>query len=81
MFFRLEGQASIVFRKITKAFKQKEKGQERDLVRKFLFLLKYRGSIFHWRFYHDNAEYYEANDRELLWEYMAGKGFKRPMDV
>lgn len=86
MFSRLECQASIVFRKITKAFEQKEKGlwlirEERDLVRKFLFLLKYRGSTFHRRFYHDNAESYEANDRELLWEYMAEKGFKRPMDV
>jgi hypothetical protein len=86
MFSKLEGQASIVFRKITKAFEQKEKGlwltrEERDLVRKFLFLLKYRGSTFHRRFYHDNTECYEADDRELLWEYIAEKGFKRPMDV
>jgi hypothetical protein len=86
MFSKIEGQASTVFRKITKAFEQKENGlwlkrEERDLVRKFLFLLKYRGSGFHRRFYHDNSESYQADDRELLWEYMAEKGFQRPMDV
>jgi hypothetical protein len=86
MFSKLEGQASAVFRKITKSFEQKEKGlwltrDERDLIRKFLFLLKYRGSGFHRRFYHDNAEGYDANDRELLRDYMAEKGYTRPMDV
>lgn len=86
MFSRLEGQASIIFRKITKAFEQDEKElwltrEERNLVRKFLFLLKYRGSGFHQRFYHENTECYKADDRELLWEYMAERGFKRPTDV
>lgn len=86
MFSGMECQASAVFRKITKAFEEKEQGlwltrQERDLIRKFLFLLKYRGSTFHQRFYHDVTEGYDADDRELLWEYMKEKGFKRPMDV
>jgi Protein of unknown function (DUF4238) len=86
MFSKLEGQASIIFRKIAKAFEQQDKGlwltrDERDLIRKFLFLLKYRGSTFHQRFYHDNAEDYDANDRELLHDYMAEKGYKRPVDV
>jgi hypothetical protein len=86
MFCNMEGQASIVFRKITKAFEQKENGlwltrEERDLLRKFLFLLKYRGDGFHHRFYHDNPESYKADDRELLWEYMAEMGFQRPADV
>lgn len=86
MFRKMEGKASEVFRKITKAFEQKESGlwltrEERDLLRKFLFLLKYRGSTFHRRFYHDDSESYKADDRELLWEYMAEKGFQRPTDV
>ena len=86
MFSKLEGQASAVFRKITKSFEQKDKGlwltrDERDLIRKFLFLLKYRGSGFHQRFYHDNTDGYDANDRELLHDYMAEKGYKRPVDV
>lgn len=86
MFSKLEAQASAVFCKIIKSFEQKDKGlwltrDERDLIRKFLFLLKYRGSGFHQRFYHSNAEGYDANDRELLHDYMAEKGYKQPMDV
>jgi Protein of unknown function (DUF4238) len=86
MFSKLEGQASAVFRKITKAFERNETElwldrNERNLIRKFLFLMKYRGSTFHRRFYHEDAEGYNANDRELLHEYMAEKGFKRPVDV
>lgn len=86
MFSKLESQASVVFRNITKSFEQKDKAlwltrAEKDLVRKFLFLLKYRGSGFHQRFYHDTAESYEADDQELLRDYMKEKGYKRPMDV
>ncbi|KFY79776.1 hypothetical protein V498_08900, partial [Pseudogymnoascus sp. VKM F-4517 (FW-2822)] len=33
------------------------------------------------RFYHDNPEGYDANDRELLHDYMAEKGYERPVDV
>ena len=86
MFSKLECQVSAIFRKITKAFEQKENGlwltrMERNLIRKFLFLLKYRGSTFHQRFYHENAEGYNANDRELLHDYMTEKGYTRPVDV
>jgi hypothetical protein len=49
--------------------------------RKFLFLLECRGSTFHRRYYHDKATCYEADDRELLREYMSEKGFKQPTDV
>jgi hypothetical protein len=83
---KLETQASIIFRKITKAFEQKEAGiwlmrPERDLLRKFLFLLKYRGDGFRRRFFHQNPEDYNADDRELVLEYMAAHGFERPLDV
>jgi hypothetical protein len=86
MFSRIESQISIIFRKITKAFEQQDKElwltrYDRDLIRKFIFLLKYRGSTFHQRFYHDNAEGFDTNDRELLHDYMAEKGYKRPVDV
>ena len=86
MFSKIEGQVSAIFRKITKAFEQKDEGlwltrDERDLIRKFLFLLKYRGSRYHRRFYHDTAEDYDSNDRELLHDYMAEKGYTRPVDV
>jgi len=86
MFSKLENQASAVFRKITKSFEQEEEGvwltrDEKDIVRKFLFLLKYRGREYHRRFYHDNAESYDSNDRELLRDHMKEKGYKTPMDV
>lgn len=83
---RFESQASCIFRKITKAFENQETGiwvtrKERNIVRKFLFILKYRGSGFHRRFYHEKPEDYDSDDRELLRAYMAEKGFKRPLDV
>ncbi|KAK3390131.1 hypothetical protein B0H63DRAFT_519366 [Podospora didyma] len=86
MLSKLETQASIVFQKIVKAFERKEDGlwitrDERDLVRKFLFMMKYRGSGFHNRFGHNKAEDYDENDRELMLDYMTKKGFKRPLDV
>ncbi|KAH7309846.1 hypothetical protein B0I35DRAFT_440722 [Stachybotrys elegans] len=82
----MESQASTIFRKITKAYEERQPEVvltrvERNLIRKFLFLLKYRGSTFHRRFYHDNAQGYDANDRNLLREYMQKKGFKTPMEV
>ena len=54
---------------------------ERNLIRKFLFLLKYRGSTFHRRFYHQTPHDYNANDSKTLREYMARKGYTRPIDV
>jgi hypothetical protein len=86
MLAKLESRASTVFRKITKAYEKKESGvwlirAERDLIRKFLFLLKYRGDGFRKRFFHQSPEEYSENDRELLREYMSKHGFKRPLDV
>lgn len=86
MLSELESRAGQVFRKIAKAFEQKETGiwlsrDERDLVRKFLFLLKYRSDGMRRRFFHQAPEDYSENDRELMREYMARHGFKRPLDV
>lgn len=83
---RLESRASTVITTIRKAF---EAGQrdvwitrpDRDVLRKFLFILKYRGSGAHQRFYHQNADGYSENDREKLLHYMREKGFERPVDV
>ncbi|KAI0126689.1 hypothetical protein BJ170DRAFT_724254 [Xylariales sp. AK1849] len=86
MFAKLESKASTAFRRITKAFEAGEPAvcltrDERNLIRKFLFLLKYRGSGFHRRFYHvDMQEYYE-DDTPVLRDYMEAKGFTRPFDV
>ena len=86
MFSKLESRVSDVFRKITKAFEKGEQElwitrDERNLLRKFLFILKYRGPTYHRRYYHDHPADYIAEDRESMLEYMAEKGFTRPVDV
>ncbi|KAK3985487.1 hypothetical protein QBC44DRAFT_156726 [Cladorrhinum sp. PSN332] len=83
---KLEGQASVIFRKITKAYENKDTGlcitrTELHIVRKFLFLLKYRGHRFYQRFSHGSPEEYNADDRELVREYMAKSGFTKPLEV
>ncbi|RMJ18204.1 hypothetical protein CDV36_002169 [Fusarium kuroshium] len=86
MLGKMELEASRIFRRITTAY---GKGQpdiwltrtERNLLRKFLFILKYRGSCFHRRFYHGDVESYNSNDKELLQDYMEKHGFESPLDV
>ncbi|KAI1350871.1 hypothetical protein F5Y01DRAFT_325780 [Xylaria sp. FL0043] len=83
---KLETQVSIIFRKITKAFEAGDPSiwvtrEERNSIRKFLFILKYRGSRFHQRFYHESLDQYVANDKSQLENYMREKGFERPVDV
>lgn len=86
LFGKLESEASSIFRRIVKSFEKGEPGlwitrEERNRIRKFLFLLKYRGSTFHRRFYHVNASDYSCDDQEVLRDYMREKGFERPVDV
>jgi hypothetical protein len=54
---------------------------QRDTLRKFLFIMKYRGKRFHQRYFHENAEDYIADDREKMLKYMKEKGIKKPIDV
>lgn len=83
----LEARAALIFTKITKAYEAKEGGvvltrDERNLIRKFLFLMKYRNRGFHKRFFHERPDAYSADDRENLREYMAEHPeFKIPMQV
>lgn len=83
---RLESSAGRIISKILKAFEAGETEvwlarRERDTLRKFIFIMKYRGSGFHRRFYHQDAERYSANDRDKMLKYMQEKGFKKPIDV
>ncbi|PNP55345.1 hypothetical protein THARTR1_04487 [Trichoderma harzianum] len=86
MFSKLESDTSIIIRKITKTFNEGHRGiwltrGERNRLRKFLFLMKYRGPTFYRRYNHETASGYDANDREKMLEYMQKKGFERPLDV
>ncbi|KAH0565111.1 hypothetical protein GP486_001495 [Trichoglossum hirsutum] len=82
----LETQAGRVIGKIRKAF---EAGQadiwvtrtDRDTLRKFLFIMKYRGSSFHMRYNHQHIDDYNECDKERMRRYMREKGFQKPIDV
>jgi hypothetical protein len=82
----LESRAGEVISGIRKAFEAGRptadiKRPQRDILRKFLFIMKYRGRRFHKRYFHQTAEEYNENDRERMLEYMARKGFTKPIDV
>ena len=85
-FSKLEARAGMVISKIRKAFENGDRDvwitrPERDTLRKFLFIMKYRGSNAYSRYNHDTAQGYSSDDRERLLEYMRKKGFKKPLDV
>ncbi|KAF4637188.1 hypothetical protein G7Y89_g890 [Cudoniella acicularis] len=82
----LESRAGEIISTIRKAF---EAGKDdvwitrtqRDTLRKFLFIMKYRNSSFHKRYCHENADDYNEDDREGMLKYMKEKGFTKPVDV
>ncbi|KAI8630451.1 hypothetical protein F5Y19DRAFT_474233 [Xylariaceae sp. FL1651] len=82
----LECHVSTIFHRIIKAFEAKDPSvwvtrDERNSIRKFLFLLKYRGPTFHRRFHHESLDQYEADDKARLRVYMEENNFERPVDV
>ena len=83
---KLESRAGTVIAKIRKTFEAGGKDvwitrPERDVLRKFLFIMKYRGSSAHKRFYSQEDQEYSSNDKERLLKYMRTKGFKKPIEV
>jgi hypothetical protein len=54
---------------------------ERDVLRKFLFLMKYRNMSFYERYNHQDIESYEEDDKERMRNYMETKNFKTPKAV
>ena len=82
---RLESDTSEIFRKAKRMHDAgKDEVQlsrkEKDLVRRFLFIMLYRNRTQAGR-YEKSAEDYDSNDREFMLAYMNEKGFKRPRDV
>ncbi|KAF2204152.1 hypothetical protein GQ43DRAFT_438222 [Delitschia confertaspora ATCC 74209] len=83
---RLEQAASQVIRRITNAHSARKKEisisrTDKDILRKFMFVMKYRSPSFFRRFNHQKAEDYDANDRAIFLRYMHKNGFQRPLDV
>ncbi|KAF9891410.1 hypothetical protein FE257_004266 [Aspergillus nanangensis] len=54
---------------------------EVDILRKFLFLMKYRNAGMFDRYNHDHVDSYDSDDREQMLQYMESKGFSKPRDV
>ena len=54
--------------------------REKDQLRKFLFIMHYRNQTFKSRF-EKSREDYDANDREVMLQYMDEKGFTHPREV
>ncbi|KAG6365888.1 hypothetical protein INS49_000064 [Diaporthe citri] len=86
MFGGLEKEASPIFRKIIEAVEQGDVGlwlsrEDRNILRRFLFLLMYRSSQSHRRFHHATPDEYNSDDEIELYQYMLDRGFDGPMDV
>ncbi|KAL9110639.1 MAG: hypothetical protein Q9227_004816 [Pyrenula ochraceoflavens] len=82
----LESRAGQIISRIRKRYEAGEKDvwmtrKERNDLRRFLFIMKYRSTGFHKRFQHETAHEYSENDKKRLLQYMKSKGFTRPIDV
>ena len=53
---------------------------EKNYIRKFLFVMKYRGPFFWTKYNHALGDYRHA-DRELVLEFMRKRGFTKPIEV
>ncbi|KAF7626843.1 hypothetical protein AFLA_014226 [Aspergillus flavus NRRL3357] len=82
---KLEGHAGRIIKKASDTFKAGQTleltRRERDTIRKFLFLMKYRNSTFYARYNHDSITTYDSNDKHRLESYMREKRFKSPRDI
>lgn len=82
---RLEGDASEIFRK---AKRMQEDGKhefqltrgEKDLLRRFIFIMLYRNRTMAGR-YEKSAADYDCDDRDEMITYMKAKGFAQPRNV
>lgn len=83
---KLESRVSKIIAEIKKAFESSKDGfsmsrDQRDILRKFLFIMKYRGPGYHQRFYGDKSGRYVENDADQFKKYMVENGYHNPVDV
>ncbi|KAG4433316.1 hypothetical protein IFR05_011189, partial [Cadophora sp. M221] len=82
----LENQAAKITSTIQAKFEAGDKEfslhrSEKDTLRKFLFIMKYRRPEVRRRFSGDSASDYKGDDKDLLIEYMLRRSFRRPIEV
>jgi hypothetical protein len=83
---KLESRTGEILQKVRKAHESGEPGiildrTERDRLRKFLFIMKYRGPGFYGKYASGDLSMYNWEDKNLLACYMVEKGFESPRDV
>ena len=81
----LESAAGEVVARVMKMYEAGKKEfqlirKDKDILRRFLFIMMYRSSSFGQRF-EKSKEDYDADDREHMLVYMDERGFKTPRDV
>ncbi|PTB44947.1 hypothetical protein M441DRAFT_302523 [Trichoderma asperellum CBS 433.97] len=85
-FGEFEGRASRIYRQIINAYKNGNQhvwlGRvEKDVLRKFMALLTFRGNQYYQRYNVDSMQEYHEDDKEILQAYMSKHGFTKPVDV
>jgi len=83
---KLECRTAAILQKIKKAHENSEPGiwltrVERNMLRKFLFIMKYRGLGFYNKYMSEDPQSYDSEDQHLLRAYMAEHSMARPRDV
>ena len=81
----LESAAGQIIARVTKTYEAGKKEvqlirKDKDILRRFLFIMMYRNSGFAKRFEKSRDEY-DSDDRESMLAYMDEKGFQKPKDV
>ncbi|KAF3006768.1 hypothetical protein E8E13_010097 [Curvularia kusanoi] len=88
---RLENDVAPVFAKLLDAQSNSDKlscdgytklsQHEQFLLKRFIFVMKYRSQIFFRRYNHENKEDYNDKDKAKMLKYMEERNFHRPIDV
>ena len=83
---KLESRVSKILADIRKAFEQGKAGvsmsrDQKDVLRKFLFIMKFRGPSFYQRFHGNASGEYISDDAVLLNSYMKEKKYRSAVDV
>ena len=83
---KLESQTAVILQKVKKAHENGEAGicltrVERNKLRKFLFIMKYRGPGYSAKYFSEDPQAYTSEDKHLLRDYMAENRFSTPRDV
>jgi hypothetical protein len=82
---KLESQASDVIKKLLPACDGDDMitltHDEVFTLKKFIFIMKYRSTLFYRRYNHQSREEYNDNDKAKMMTYMQRRGFTRLIDV